>query len=174
MRTDARDRFGTPLEKRFTRNQIYKMMQECGLEKIKFRNSSPFGLQLDLKKILMCGISGFYSNSSSVSSNTIMKMNAAIFHRGPDSNGFWIDKNSGIVLGHQRLSIIDLSDSGNQPMRSNSGQFILTFNGEIYNHLNIREELKKNNFNINWKGKSDTETLLEAIDCWGIEKLFKK
>ena len=122
----------------------------------------------------MCGISGFYSNSSSVSSNTIMKMNAAIFHRGPDSNGFWIDKNSGIVLGHQRLSIIDLSDSGNQPMRSNSGQFILTFNGEIYNHLNIREELKKNNFNINWKGKSDTETLLEAIDCWGIEITLQK
>jgi asparagine synthase (glutamine-hydrolysing) len=73
-------------------------------------------------------------------------------------------------LGHQRLSIIDLSDAGNQPMQSNSGRYILTYNGEIYNHLEIRKELEKNNSNIKWQGNSDTETLLEAIDFWGIEK----
>ena len=77
----------------------------------------------------MCGINGFYSNSSLTFDNVILKMNSAISHRGPDTNGVWQDKNSGIVLGHQRLSIIDLSAAGNQPMRSNSGRFILTYNG---------------------------------------------
>ena len=101
-------------------------------------------------------------------------MHSAISHRGPDSNGTWTDKNSGIVLGHQRLSIIDLSEAGNQPMKSNSGRFILTYNGEIYNHLEIRHELEHSNFNIKWRGNSDTETLLEAIAFWGIEATLNK
>ena len=117
----------------------------------------------------MCGINGFYSSSLSKFNNVIVKMNSAISHRGPDNSGVWFDKNSGIVLGHQRLSIIDLSKSGNQPMRSNSGQFVLTYNGEVYNHLEIRRNLKKDNPTIKWQGNSDTETLLEAIDSWGIE-----
>ena len=122
----------------------------------------------------MCGINGFYSKSSSTFNNVIVKMNLAISHRGPDSNGTWTDKNSGIVLGHQRLSIIDLSVAGNQPMQSNSGRFILTYNGEVYNHLEIRQELEKNNSEIKWRGNSDTETLLEAIDFWGVEVTLKK
>ena len=122
----------------------------------------------------MCGINGFYSKSSSTFNNVIVKMNLAISHRGPDSNGTWTDKNSGIVLGHQRLSIIDLSAAGNQPMQSNSGRFILTYNGEVYNHLEIRQELEKNNSEIKWRGNSDTETLLEAIDFWGVEVTLKK
>ena len=122
----------------------------------------------------MCGINGFYSKSSSTFDNVILKMNSAISHRGPDTNGSWLDKNSGIVLGHQRLSIIDLSVAGNQPMRSNSGRFILTYNGEVYNHLEIRKEIEKSNSNIKWRGNSDTETLLEAIDFWGIEITLKK
>ena len=122
----------------------------------------------------MCGINGFYSNSSFTFDNVILKMNSAISHRGPDTNGVWQDKNSGIVLGHQRLSIIDLSAAGNQPMRSNSGRFILTYNGEIYNHLEIRKEIEKSNSNIKWYGNSDTETLLEAIDFWGIEITLQK
>ena len=122
----------------------------------------------------MCGISGFYSNSLSTFDNAIIKMNSAIYHRGPDTNGQWYDKNSGVVLGHQRLSIIDLSKSGNQPMQSNSGRLVLTYNGEIYNHLDIRNELKKVNTNINWKSNSDTETLLEAIEFWGVAKTLKK
>ncbi len=121
----------------------------------------------------MCGISGFYSKFSKFN-NVIVKMNSAISHRGPDKNGVWLDKNSGIVLGHQRLSILDLSSKGNQPMQSKSGRFVLTYNGEIYNHLKIREELKKNNTNLKWKGSSDTETLLESIDFWGIEKTLSK
>ena len=101
-------------------------------------------------------------------------MNLAISHRGPDSNGTWTEKNSGIVLGHQRLSIIDLSVAGNQPMQSNSGRFVLTYNGEVYNHLEIRQDLEKNNSKIKWRGNSDTETLLEAIDFWGVEVTLKK
>jgi asparagine synthase (glutamine-hydrolysing) len=122
----------------------------------------------------MCGISGFYSKSLSTFNNVILKMNLAISHRGPNSNGTWNDKNSGIILGHQRLSIIDLSEAGNQPMQSNSGRFVLTYNGEIYNHLEIRHELKKNNFNSKWQGNSDTETLLQAIDYWGLEITLQK
>ena len=122
----------------------------------------------------MCGINGFYSKSLFNYKNVIVKMNLAIAHRGPDTSGTWLDKDSGIVLGHQRLSIIDLSKAGNQPMRSNSGRFILTYNGEIYNHLEIRKELEKNNSINKWRGYSDTETLIEAIDYWGIEKTLNK
>ena len=129
---------------------------------------------MDLKKNNMCGINGFYSLSSFSSNDVIIKMNSAISHRGPDTNGFWSDKKSGIVLGHQRLSIIDLSDAGNQPMKSNSSRYILTYNGEVYNHLEIRKELEKINPSIKWRGNSDTETLLEAIDFWGIEITLKK
>jgi len=129
---------------------------------------------LDLKKNNMCGINGFYSLSSFISDHVISKMNLAISHRGPDSNGIWSDKKSGIFFGHSRLSIIDLSAAGNQPMKSNSGRFILTYNGEIYNHLEIRKELEESSSNIKWKGNSDTETLLEAIDFWGIEKTLNK
>lgn len=133
-----------------------------------------FGQLLDLEKNKMCGINGFYSKHSFTFDNVISKMNSAIYHRGPDTNGTWLDKNAGIVFGHQRLSIIDLSSSGNQPMQSNSGRYILTYNGEVYNHTRIRKELEKNNNNINWRGKSDTETLLEAIDFWGIENAINK
>lgn len=101
-------------------------------------------------------------------------MNLAVSHRGPDGNGVWFSKNSGIVLGHQRLSIIDLTAAGNQPMLSESGRFILTYNGEFYNHLEIRSELKKNNPKIQWQGTSDTETLLNAIEFWGAENTLKK
>ena len=122
----------------------------------------------------MCGISGFYSKSSFKSDEIIKKMNLAIHHRGPDDTGIWQDDNAGIFFGHQRLSIIDLSKAGHQPMISNSGRFILTYNGEIYNHLKIRKELEKINSNIIGRGNSDTETILEAIDFWGIELTLRK
>ena len=117
----------------------------------------------------MCGINGFYSKTSSTFDNAIVRMNLAISHRGPDNNDFWIDKKSGIILGHQRLSIIELSSAGNQPMKSSSDRFVLTYNGEIYNHLQIRTKLQNSDKNIRWKGASDTETLLAAIEIWGIK-----
>lgn len=121
----------------------------------------------------MCGICGFYSKSNLKFDNAISKMNLAISHRGPDNNGVWNDSGSGIVMGHQRLSIIDLSAAGLQPMKSSSGRFILTYNGEIYNHLEIRREIE-NKLNIKWRSNSDTETLLEAIDLWGVKETLKK
>lgn len=122
----------------------------------------------------MCGITGFYSKNLSTFNNSILKMNSALFHRGPDFSGVWQDRSSGIVFGHQRLSVLDLSSAGNQPMISSSGRFIITYNGEIYNHLEIRKELKEINMNINWKSNSDTETFLEAIEYWGIDNALKK
>jgi asparagine synthase (glutamine-hydrolysing) len=122
----------------------------------------------------MCGICGFYSEAVSTNHNTIVKMSSAISHRGPDGRGIWMDKKPGIVLGHQRLSILDLSEAGNQPMQTSSGRFVITYNGEIYNHLQIRNQIEENNLNINWRGNSDTETLLEAIDFWGIEAALQK
>jgi asparagine synthase (glutamine-hydrolysing) len=121
----------------------------------------------------MCGINGFYSKTSSTFDNAIIKMNSAISHRGPDSNGVWIDKKFEVIFGHQRLSVIDLSAAGNQPMKSISERFILTYNGEIYNHLQIRDKLKNSGNNIRWRGFSDTETLLAAIEIWGIKNTLK-
>ena len=122
----------------------------------------------------MCGICGFYSKSLSTFDSTINKMNSAISHRGPDNKGIWQDNDSGIVFGHQRLSILDLSSAGNQPMKSNSGRFIVTYNGEIYNHLELRKELEIKNPGIKWRSNSDTETLLEGIETWGLELALNK
>ena len=122
----------------------------------------------------MCGINGFYSKTLSTFNNVITHMNSAISHRGPDTDGVWCDKGTGVVLGHQRLSIIDLSRNGHQPMQSHSERFIITYNGEIYNHLEIRNELEKSDYHINWRGTSDTETLLQAIEFWGIEITLQK
>jgi asparagine synthase (glutamine-hydrolysing) len=122
----------------------------------------------------MCGITGFYSKNLFTFNNVILKMNSALFHRGPDFAGVWQDKSSGIVFGHQRLSILDLSSAGNQPMISSSGRFVITYNGEIYNHLEVRKELNEMNLSINWKSNSDTETFLEAIENLGIDSALKK
>ena len=122
----------------------------------------------------MCGICGFYSGVKSTNYNTIAKMSLAISHRGPDGSGSWLDKNSSMVLGHQRLSILDLSEAGSQPMQSSSSRFVITFNGEIYNHLQLRNEIEESNSNLIWRGHSDTETLLESIELWGVEVALQK
>ena len=105
-------------------------------------------------------------------SKIITNMNNTLFHRGPDSSGIWIDNN--IALAHRRLSILDLSNAGNQPMISSNKRYVLIFNGEIYNHPSIRADLETNSQKINWNGSSDTETLLLALECWGLEKTLKK
>ena len=118
----------------------------------------------------MCGINGILTNNNVVNIGLcIRKMNNALVHRGPDSYGIWVNEGSKIALGHRRLSILDLSNAGNQPMTSRCQRYILTFNGEIYNHLELRKDL-----NGPWLGYSDTETLLEAFSCWGIEKTLSK
>ena len=91
-------------------------------------------------------------------------------HRGPDDSGVWTDSAAGVALAHRRLSILDLSVAGHQPMVSASGRYVIVFNGEVYNHLEIRRKL---NFSA-WRGHSDTETLLEAIDTWGIRQSLEE
>ena len=119
----------------------------------------------------MCGFSGFYSKHAFQNVELIIqRMNAVIKHRGPDDSGFWFDIEQGIHLGHQRLSIIDLSAAGHQPMLSASGRLVIVFNGEIYNHLELRRQLS----NTSWRGQSDTETLLAGFDKWGVEETLKK
>ncbi len=118
----------------------------------------------------MCGIAGIHfraeRNFQELRSH-IESMTNAISHRGPDGKDHWINKELTLALGHRRLSIVDLSDEGRQPKSSQSGNYIITFNGEIYNYIEIRSELIKNG--IKFKGSSDTEVLLEAIEYWGIK-----
>ena len=121
----------------------------------------------------MCGISGYFINNASSNredaSAILERMADAIVSRGPDDFGVWHD-DSGIGLAHRRLSILDLSPAGHQPMHSISGRYVIAFNGEIYNHLDLRNAIKQ----TNWRGHSDTETLLAAFEEWGIEATLKK
>lgn len=124
----------------------------------------------------MCGFLGYLSSRHSISrpKELLQKMAQTIVHRGPDDLGTWYD-NIGIGLAHRRLSIVDLSPMGHQPMSSYSGQYIIVFNGEIYNHLELRADLEANTFNsIQWRGYSDTETLLAGFDSWGIKETLKR
>jgi len=102
------------------------------------------------------------------------RMAGAIAHRGPDDAGVWTDPDAGIALGHRRLSIIDLSPAGHQPMASHGGRYVLAYNGEIYNHAEVREELERAGAAPAWRGHSDTETLLCAIERWGVEATLNR
>ncbi|MBC8063742.1 MAG: asparagine synthase (glutamine-hydrolyzing) [Chlorobia bacterium] len=113
----------------------------------------------------MCGITGFFGPSPENAETILRSMTDAISHRGPDSEGQWIDPLAGIHLGFRRLSIIDLSESGNQPMISHSGRFVCVFNGEIYNF----EELRSHLGSVDFRGHSDTEVLLEHIESFGLQ-----
>jgi asparagine synthase (glutamine-hydrolysing) len=123
----------------------------------------------------VCGIAGFYSKLkiNNHSASVLSKMGNAIVSRGPDSSGCWLDTSVGIGLVHQRLSIVDLSEAGHQPMISNCQRYKLVFNGEIYNHLDIRAELELISPQ-SWRGHSDTETLLAAIVYWGLKATLQK
>ena len=124
----------------------------------------------------MCGLTGFIGRpQNGVSAiNVVNEMASRIHHRGPDDSGAWADADAGIAIGHRRLSILDLSEAGHQPMRSASGRWILAFNGEIYNHLEIRAELQGLGVAPEWNGHSDTETLLAAFDHWGVQATLVK
>jgi asparagine synthase (glutamine-hydrolysing) len=100
-------------------------------------------------------------------------MALAISHRGPDGYGLWTDASAGLVVAHRRLSIIDLSPAGDQPMTSRTSRYVVVFNGEIYNHMGLREALTKG-AEAGWRGHSDTETLLAGFDAWGIEDTVKQ
>ncbi len=127
----------------------------------------------------MCGIAGFVDNSSETSyvrGEIASRMIARLKHRGPDSRDVWSDKKSGIIMAHARLAILDLSPAGHQPMHSESGRLTLVFNGEIYNHLELRKELESQGMapQRGWRGHSDTETLLQCLESWGFEETLTK
>lgn len=125
----------------------------------------------------MCGFVGFigFRQRSALCAEAIgVAMRDALVHRGPDASGLWIDASAQVAMAHRRLSVVDLSAAGKQPMVSASGRFVLVFNGEIYNHLAIRDSLTQSigsgSGQQSFRGHSDTETLLAALDCWGLEK----
>ncbi len=105
---------------------------------------------------------------------TVTRMTDAIVYRGPDDSGHWADAKAGVALGQRRLSIVDLSEAGHQPMYSADGRYILIYNGEIYNHQALRSELEREGYGADWRGHSDTETLLRAIQCWGVEPTLNR
>lgn len=115
----------------------------------------------------MCGISGFWAPN--VGREIATKMALAIAHRGPDGEGLWADPKVGISLAHRRLAIIDLSPAGLQPMLSATGRYVISFNGEVYNFAAIRAELERQELAPSWRGGSDTEVMLAAIEAWGLE-----
>ncbi len=119
----------------------------------------------------MCGIAGFIGGrfDPQGARETLARMTGAIAYRGPDSAGAWLEAEHKVALGHRRLAILDLSPAGEQPMISPSGRYVIVYNGEIYNHLELRERLAGP-----WRGHSDTETLLAAIEAWGIEEALKQ
>ncbi|EOW9260700.1 MULTISPECIES: asparagine synthase (glutamine-hydrolyzing) [Vibrio] len=126
----------------------------------------------------MCGFSGFLLSKSkslvcSPYSFFLEQMSNAIIHRGPDTNDVWFDANSGVGLAHVRLSILELSKAGAQPMHSANNRFVISFNGEIYNHLALRKQLGNELGYITWRGNSDTETLLECIAAWGLKRTLQ-
>jgi len=121
----------------------------------------------------MCGIAGCIDPfvREEVLGRTIQGMIAPLNHRGPDDEGVWLDQSAGVALGHKRLSILDLSPAGHQPMISPGGRYVVVFNGEIYNHLELRKELDLSGQKAvgpdeqrrGWRGHSDTETLLAGF-----------
>lgn len=120
----------------------------------------------------MCGIVGFVDSLSPKRElkEFIGKMSKSIAHRGPDDEGIWVDENECIAFGHRRLSILDLSKEGHQPMMSSNEKYVIIFNGEIYNHITLRKEIGLHQ----WRSTSDTETILEGFAKWGVEKTVSK
>ena len=125
----------------------------------------------------MCGIAGLWQGRPPVEvalGYTAKAMAQSLAHRGPDSGGSWVDGSAGIALAHRRLAILDLSPAGHQPMVSADENLVLVFNGEIYNHLALRQELEQSGPTHNWRGHSDTETLLAAFATWGVTATLQK
>ncbi|MBF0293068.1 MAG: asparagine synthase (glutamine-hydrolyzing) [Nitrospinae bacterium] len=126
----------------------------------------------------MCGIAGFFDGRGSGGAQgletTAHAMAQRLKHRGPDDGGVWVDETVQMALAHRRLSIIDLSAAGHQPMVSESGRYVIVYNGESYNFPEIRNEVEKDSVARAWRGHSDTEVILAAMELWGVEKTLKR
>src|SRR6266478_217669 len=120
----------------------------------------------------MCGIAGYWQTKSTSEHplEVLNRMGASLTHRGPDDSGVFFDHVAGVGLAFRRLSILDLSVEGHQPMFSASGRYIIVFNGEVYNFEEIRTEVGTHK----WRGHSDTEVMLEAFERWGVEPAVQR
>ncbi len=123
----------------------------------------------------MCGITGFWSFTSQLAGlsfdRIVQEMADQITSRGPDSSGVWWEKEAQIAFGHRRLAIVDLTETGHQPMTSSSGRFVITYNGEVYNAPELHENLRAKGYSF--RGSSDTEVILEACEAYGVEEATK-
>lgn len=117
----------------------------------------------------MCGIAGFCNLKCDKQVN-IEKMKERMYHRGPDAGGNYFSDDGQVTLGHRRLSIVDLSENGSQPMTSRSGRYVIVFNGEIYNYKKLAKKLTDEGRVTAFKGTSDTEVLLDAFECYGVKE----
>src|SRR5271169_6216599 len=121
----------------------------------------------------MCGIAGVMLAASSAGSlRDIEAMTSALRHRGPDAGATFVDAVAGVALGHRRLAVVELSERGAQPMRSANARYVVVYNGEIYNHFDLRRELEAKTAVV-WRGTSDTETLIECLSAWGVAATLK-
>jgi asparagine synthase (glutamine-hydrolysing) len=120
----------------------------------------------------MCGIAGYWRKNGEAKESIAVHMVSQIQHRGPDDSGVWMDAGLGVAIGHRRLSIIDLSPQGHQPMTSASGRYIIAYNGEVYNFPKLRKELEREG--ETFRGHSDTEVILGAIETWGLKAAAKR
>src|SRR3979411_1111312 len=120
----------------------------------------------------MCGIAGIIDlQGRAVAPDDIERLTGLIAHRGPDGAGFWFSDDKRIALGHRRLAIIDPGERGNQPMISGNGRYIIVYNGEIYNFLELRDELERSG--VPFRTESDTEVILAAWQAWGPDMLLR-
>ena len=120
----------------------------------------------------MCGIAGYFSTQLSSEETCIRRMIKTLDHRGPDDSGVWLNPGAGIALGHARLSILDLSSLGHQPMRSSCGRYVISFNGEIYNFKTLRKEVEA--YGATFRGRSDTEVMLACFAQWGVKEATQR
>ena len=121
----------------------------------------------------MCGLTGVMRTRATDGGSLraqAARMSRQLTHRGPDDSGLWCDESAGVVLAQRRLSILDLSEAGHQPMHSACGRYVIAFNGEIYNHLDLREKLGAEGGAPTWRGHSDTETIIACLAAWGLEQ----
>jgi asparagine synthase (glutamine-hydrolysing) len=123
----------------------------------------------------MCGIAGIWdSRPARLIAEIAAGMGARLAHRGPDDSGLWLDRLNGVALAHRRLSIIDLSPAGHQPMESSDRRYVITYNGELYNFRALRAEVERDDQGLRWRSSCDTEVILEAVRVWGIDTALRR